>query len=507
MHISRQITEPSWMAIVLWVSMMSGCDANSPHDPDSDEQTDSDTNIPLDSDPNTVIDGDCTKLTLRDSAYAFKLRIRDTSGYFKVNVGTGPTHGNCPDYRVNYIGSRILQQSTTPFSSLRWEACFILGDRDGNSEFVGEWDVVVPFVPESGLEFAVHPGNSGEVEVSLVDFDDKVWLSQTFTEESSFIATPKQLPPPGGLASQIPAKPVIAPKMGAYYFPWYATPDGDQERWVHWNPDEPELYMPQLDYYDCGDPEVIRQHMEWALDANLNLLVISYWDQEFSRENTSAILEGAHEAGIEISAMIETTSRRDGSPRENLLAQFQEILNLYVDHPAWLKAQGVPIVFVYGRVDDELNGFDDWLWVRDNLDSELIIMYPIEDDTQPEQIAAMGGGFAFAANSGASSTWTGSHSAAWNWTWTTTQMGGLSALPILPSFKEIRTEAHETNYRNQWRAARNSMPDMIIVNSWNEYHESTIIEPTEQFGNQYLLNTAEEAGRFCNGMLGDLHLD
>lgn len=45
---------------------------------------------------------------------------------------------------------------------------------------------------------------------------------------------------------------------------------------------------------------------------------------------------------------------------------------------------------------------------------------------------------------------------------------------------------------------------MIHVNSWNEYHESTIIEPTQQLGMQYFENTAEEAAKFCNGELGEL---
>ncbi len=155
-------------------------------------------------------------------------------------------------------------------------------------------------------------------------------------------------------------------------------------------------------------------------------------------------------------------------------------------------------------IDDQLTGWDDWLWVKDRLPRELILMYPVTVDTPPDRVATLGGGFVFAANSGGGSTWTGSHEEDWRWTWITYQGGGLSALPILPSFLEERLPEHEPNYRNQWRAARNSMPDMIIVNSWNEYHESTIIEPTEQFGTRYLEITAEEAAKMCAAELGDL---
>ena len=45
---------------------------------------------------------------------------------------------------------------------------------------------------------------------------------------------------------------------------------------------------------------------------------------------------------------------------------------------------------------------------------------------------------------------------------------------------------------------------MIIVNSWNEYHESTIIEPTTAFGTRWLDLTKEEGALFCRGELGSL---
>jgi hypothetical protein len=42
------------------------------------------------------------------------------------------------------------------------------------------------------------------------------------------------------------------------------------------------------------------------------------------------------------------------------------------------------------------------------------------------------------------------------------------------------------------------------VNSWNEYHESTIIEPTTAFGTQYLELTKQEGDLFCAGEIGTL---
>jgi hypothetical protein len=42
------------------------------------------------------------------------------------------------------------------------------------------------------------------------------------------------------------------------------------------------------------------------------------------------------------------------------------------------------------------------------------------------------------------------------------------------------------------------------VRSWNEYHESTIIEPTPAFGTQYLELTKREGDLYCAGEIGAL---
>jgi hypothetical protein len=454
----------------------------------------------------------CVKMTLRDNAYAFKLKVATTTGYFKVNVGSGTTHGGCPDWRVDFIGHRIVTGDSTKFSSIRYEACFVIAEGGAAQPFAAEWDVVVPFMPDSGLELPVDIGGQGIVDVTISDLAGQEKLRQTFTKDGTLKAAKAALPAPGGLKTVIPAKPALAPKMGAFYFPWYGTADGPTGALRHWDAGD-ILFTPALGHYDSGDTAIIRQQMQWARRANLNLFVVSYWDQEYSNQNLGKILDGAAANGMEISAMIETTVRRAGTPRENFLAQVQEILKTYAKHPAWLKAEGRPILFVYDRVKNEMydasptGWWSDWLWVKSQVDSNLIIMFPIDDSTQPDQVKAMGGGFAFAANSGAGNPWIGSHDVDWSWTWTASQVGGLSALPILPRFKTLGVPSDVPNYKNQWRAARASMPDIILVNSWNEYHESSIIEPTAEFGTKWLDLSAVEAAKFCAGEMGNLAAD
>jgi hypothetical protein len=131
-------------------------------------------------------------------------------------------------------------------------------------------------------------------------------------------------------------------------------------------------------------------------------------------------------------------------------------------------------------------------------------MFPLGGQWAERGAALFGGAFAFAANSGGGSYYTGSHGDDFAWAWTARQKGALLAIPILPSIGRLRAAQDEPNYRNQWHAARSVMPDMIIVNSWNEYHESTIIEPTTDFGSRFLTLTTEEAAKYCAGEIGTL---
>jgi glycoprotein endo-alpha-1,2-mannosidase len=198
--------------------------------------------------------------------------------------------------------------------------------------------------------------------------------------------------------------------------------------------------------------------------------------------------------------------------RESVLAQIELLRDTYGSHPAWLKANGAPIVFVYSRVADELDqapvgatGWDDWTWIAAELAPNVpVVMFPLGFSYSPQGAALFGGAFAFAANSGGGSYYTGAHGDDFAWAWTARQKGALLAIPILPSIGRLRTDADEPNYRNQWHAARSVMPDMIIVNSWNEYHESTIIEPTTAFGTRWLDLTSEESALFCRGEIGTL---
>jgi hypothetical protein len=446
----------------------------------------------------------CRWLSLRGDAYAFELRITTTANFYKVDFPQSSM--------LHCVGQRSNGASVEPAAmATACEAHYFYKKQAGTAPadtLTESYDVVIPFVPEGGMDLVIAAGSKGSTTYEIRGLDGALWASFTSAQRTFHLAREQMVP--GGLANRLPAWPRVGPKRGAYMFPWYGTPTGPSKRWVHWEPDAPTLYKPSKGLYDSADPAVIAQQMAEARSAGLDLFVVSYWDNE--DPPLDEYLRTGQAAGIEISAMLETSTRGKGTCRQNVLDQLTLIRERYGSHPAWLKANGSPIVFVYDRVTSEIDaqpvgatGWDDWRWLASQLRPDVpVLMFPLGSQWAKAGAALFGGGFAFAANSGGDSYYTGAHGDDWTWAWTAREQGALLAIPILPSIGRLRSDADAPNYRNQWHAARAVMPDMIIVNSWNEYHESTIIEPTTAFGTQYLQLTADEAGKFCRGELGTL---
>jgi hypothetical protein len=446
----------------------------------------------------------CRHLSFRDDAYAFELRIVNTSEFYKLDFP--------PALMDHCIAQRGTGGTTDPNAlQTKCEASYLF-KKDAStapaSAVTESFDILIPFIPPEGFDITIARGGRGSTQYEIRGLDGTTWLAFDSTQRTVHVA--REALKPGGLALRLPATPAVGPKRGAYMFPWYGTPTGPTGRWQHWNPDEPTLYAPAKGAYDSRDKAVIATQMAEARSAGLDLFVVSYWDTE--NPPLLDYLDAADQVGIEISAMLETATRSASSPRQSTLDQLNLLVDRYGAHRAWLKANGKPIVFVYDRVSTEIDdapvgttGWDDWQWIQSQMGAKTpVLMFPVQSQWSEAGARLFGGLFAFAANSGGGSYFNGSHGDDWAWAWEARQAGALLAIPILPSIGRLRQASDEPNYSNQWHAARSVMPDMIIVNSWNEYHESTIIEPTTGFGTQYLELTKREGDLYCAGEIGAL---
>ncbi|KAL3921837.1 MAG: hypothetical protein SGILL_002540, partial [Bacillariaceae sp.] len=140
--------------------------------------------------------------------------------------------------------------------------------------------------------------------------------------------------------------------VGVYYYPWHGTKpipfhNGDGYMRKELSPQ----HQPALGEYDDSDPAVIAQHMAWFRQANIGLLVTSWWGPNRVEDmiTKDVIMEHEDVGNLKIALHYETTGRLgDGRERiANAKTDIEYMCEHYFDHPNYYKIDGRPVVFIY----------------------------------------------------------------------------------------------------------------------------------------------------------------
>ena len=126
------------------------------------------------------------------------------------------------------------------------------------------------------------------------------------------------------------------PVRAAFYYPWYPESEGWATR-----------YMPTLGKYDSSDPHVLATHVAQARYAGLDAFIASYWGPDTpTARRLPLLLDAAGRQGFHIAAYYEPESWQP-PPSQAFLSQDFDSLYRLSAHPAWLRVQGKPVLFVY----------------------------------------------------------------------------------------------------------------------------------------------------------------
>jgi glycoprotein endo-alpha-1,2-mannosidase len=140
-------------------------------------------------------------------------------------------------------------------------------------------------------------------------------------------------------------------KVGAYYYPWY----GDD---FHRGGGYVRKYIgqtPTLGEYNDSEPAIVRQHLEYSRLANIELWVSSWWGRYSREDNTTRnvilpILE-EDKTNHKLAILYESTGRlkfESGNRQiHRVTADIEFILDNYVSHPNYYHIRGRPVVFIY----------------------------------------------------------------------------------------------------------------------------------------------------------------
>jgi glycoprotein endo-alpha-1,2-mannosidase len=137
--------------------------------------------------------------------------------------------------------------------------------------------------------------------------------------------------------------------VGVYYYPWHGDDFHNGEGYLRKNV-VPRQY-PSLGEYDDSDPAVIAEHMKMFRRANIGLLVTSWWGPDKLEDSITkdVILEHEHLGNLKVALHYETSGRL--GPESDDYAQARDDIDYmcehYFNHPNYYKIDGRPVLVVY----------------------------------------------------------------------------------------------------------------------------------------------------------------
>ena len=302
----------------------------------------------------------------------------------------------------------------------------------------------------------------------------------------------------------------------AFYYGWYGNPQTSGD-WNHWKEiDEAKKTIgnstnwPRLGTYDSHDPKVVDQHFRWAKQAGLTGFIVTWWFQgDFHDRGMPLMLDTAAKHGMKITIYYETVPPRGASEPEGAVKDLLYLLDKYGKHPAWLRVDGKPVFFVYGRAVNEIK-LDGWNEVIAAVNTKYPGGAVFMGDRISDESAAVFDGIHTYNPTGRTKGMSPDQLRTWAKEFypLTVKTAGpkIAAVTVIPGYDDHKlgrpdprpiTSRHDgETYRILWEEAIAANPDWVLITSWNEWHEGSEIEPSAEDGDRALKQTEEFTPKF-----------
>jgi hypothetical protein len=186
------------------------------------------------------------------------------------------------------------------------------------------------------------------------------------------------------------------------------------------------------------------------------------------------------------------------SSREGLVHALTVVRDQLMPHGAYARTNGKPVLFFWR---EQVRSVDEWAAIRAQVDPNhdqvwiaegVNIAYQRVFDGHhlysiawsPDVTHTLGDWSRRVRRAGADKLWVA------------TVMPGYDDTRTTRADRFVRARNNGEYYRATWNAALQSRPDMVIITSFNEWVEGSMIEPSVTYGNLYLDLTREFAAQF-----------
>lgn len=287
------------------------------------------------------------------------------------------------------------------------------------------------------------------------------------------------------------------PLVLSFYYPWYGNDLGKSGEQFHWSDVTYQgigssTYYPLFGPYDSQDERLIGSHIELAKASGIDGFICSWWGIDtFEDRALKEILKVADSEGFNVTIYYETV--RDIS-RDQIVDELAYVIESYSNEPSFLKIDDRPVIFLYAiSAYDRDAGF--WQDVAEGV-RESTKMDPLFiADTFDLSYAATFDGFhtynpIWIKEEDLNNTYSDQAKAV-------RVAGKIWATTVCPGYddRKIRSPGNYVSrdggafYNLTWESAIRSDPDIVLVCTWNEWHEGTTIEPSREYEFMYLMLT------------------
>lgn len=296
----------------------------------------------------------------------------------------------------------------------------------------------------------------------------------------------------------------LRPRVYSFYYPWYQQ--------SYWFGGAIAGYNRNERPYDSGDPAAIQRHVAQAQRARIDGFISSWFGPgTITDQNLEVVFDQLPDRGFKVGVYFETLSEAFLTKRA-VVNGFRYLLTNYASRPQYAHYRGKPVVYIYQpqfvlRTEGESANpryRSVWRSVWRTLREEGYEVATIASSTNPDdlrifdglhlystrtttafnrQMSLIGRGFA-AIHGGKRRTW---------------------VVPVAPGYDDRHLEDRSgifvprnggDHYRSQWRTAKQVHADAAVVISFNEWYETTNIEPNRRWGDLYLNITRRKAASY-----------
>jgi len=340
--------------------------------------------------------------------------------------------------------------------------------------------------------------------------------------------------------------------VGAYYYPWHGDDfhNGDGYLRKELTP----LQSPTLGEYDDSNPNIIAQHMKWFRQANIGLLVTSWWgpDRIEDTNTRKALMEHDHVGNLKIALHYETTGRikeEAGGDMSVVVSDIQYLCDNYFDHPNYYKIDDRPVLVIYisrkleklgtlesvlltmrsvaSKCGHEIYLIGDAIFAKapDDNDEEPFVSFRYFDAVTNYDVYGSSGGTKQDSPYAGTEAIDNFYVEQEKWRKQALKENCRYIPPVSPGYNDRAVRMEKNNQPLSRRLTESSdegslfmyqlekalplvdpeVDNLILVNSFNEWHEDTQIEPVKG------VNNSTEPEEFTFGLeyveYGELYLD